>query len=197
MAAPAIENTDAHIFKTIETLVCKVVGIAQLRSAGRASDRNGRFESVVVPGIFLPESASSADSFKASMQPWCEVACIKIWAHVKNPQNIGSHIPVFRHMKTRQTRLGMGSAAPALTSVRMLKIPNTGSHIPVFRHMKTRQTWIGMGSAAPALTSVRMLKIPKTGSHIPVFRHMKTRQTRIGMGSAAPAAAVPYLGTAT
>ena len=45
-----------------------------------------RFESSVWQGMYLPESASGADSLTVDIQPLCSTACINICVHVKNPK---------------------------------------------------------------------------------------------------------------
>ena len=42
-------------------------------------------------GMFLPESAFSADSLTVSVQPPCAIACINICVHVKNPEHWQPH----------------------------------------------------------------------------------------------------------
>ena len=60
---------------------------------GRASDHEDKhntdrvFNSLVHRGIFLPQSALSADSLTVPVQPLCAIACINICAQMKNPKH--------------------------------------------------------------------------------------------------------------
>ena len=65
-------------------------------SAGRASDRHS-FDSPWRQGIFLPESAFSADSVTCVRTSPCAIACVDICAHVKDPV---VHVGVRWIMKT-------------------------------------------------------------------------------------------------
>ena len=65
--------------------------------------------------MFLPESASSADSLTVSLQPPCAIACTNVCAHVKNPKHWEPY-----HTKILHTLIGMGSAALATA------VPNPG-----------------------------------------------------------------------
>ena len=94
-----------------------VTPMAPTSSVSGASDWKSQaqywrgFESPVRLGIFLPESASSADSLTVSVQPACVVACINICVHVKNLK----HGQPYHCLDTQimHTLIGMGSAALA------------------------------------------------------------------------------------
>ena len=69
-------------------------------------------------GIFLPESASSADSLTVSVQPPRAIVCISICVYDKNPK----HWQLYCCLDTRtilHTLVGMGSAAILHTQVGM------------------------------------------------------------------------------
>ena len=65
-------------------------------------------------GLVLPESTSSADSLTVSVQPPCEIACINICVHVKNPKHWQPH-HCLEYRKIIHTLIRIGSAALAST----------------------------------------------------------------------------------
>ena len=65
-------------------------------------------------GIFLLESASSADSLTVFVWSPRVISCIKFVCTLKIT-NTGSHIPLFGHTKILYTLIRMGSSAHAAT----------------------------------------------------------------------------------
>ena len=61
-------------------------------------------------GIFLPESAPSADSLTVSVQPSCAIARINICRTLNIP-SAGNQIPSFGNLKLLHMLVGTGSAA--------------------------------------------------------------------------------------
>ena len=60
---------------------------------------------------FFSQSTSSADSYlTVSVQPVCEIACISICVHIKNPKHWQPH-HCLDTQKILHTLIGMGSAA--------------------------------------------------------------------------------------
>ena len=60
-------------------------------------------------GIFLPDSASSADSLTVSVKSYVQ-SHASTSAHTLKIPNSGSHIPLFGHTNIKHTRIGMGIA---------------------------------------------------------------------------------------
>ena len=67
-------------------------------------------------GIFLPQSASSADSLTVSVQPPCAIACTTSVRTLEIPPN-GKHTIVRTQENTADTLTGMGGAALALSLI--------------------------------------------------------------------------------
>ena len=60
-------------------------------------------------GIFLPESAPSADSLTVSVKSYVQ-SHASTSAHMLKIPNSGSHIPLFGHTNIKHTQIGMGIA---------------------------------------------------------------------------------------
>ena len=62
-------------------------------------------------GLFVPESASSADSLTVSVQPPCAIARINMCVNVKNPKHWQPYQYSDTDTKILHSLVGMGSAA--------------------------------------------------------------------------------------
>ena len=84
------------------TILWKNTGAAIAQLVERQTDKAGAiliwggFESPVRQGMFLPQSASSADFLTLSVPPPCAIACIYTCAVVKNPK----HWQPYRYLDT-------------------------------------------------------------------------------------------------
>ena len=78
-----------------------------------------------VQGIFLPESTFSADSLTVSVKPSCAIACIHIYAHVKDPV---VHVRVRWIMETLKT----SSMHRRLGSATLSQLASPGESNPDF-----------------------------------------------------------------